>query len=243
MGSAVAAVSKLPSIAVPAGRHQDGPAKASKPKLVPALIVVGRDDTDKPHASSFAEADVTLARKAAELMGMYAVAVESDALKELAVKLPEGRVFASGKAFVPFVKASLFEQLLPHLGEDGQKKIAARSTAAATDKSAQPATEPDAGKADGDAGTGAANSTTAGASSSNDAKPTAPKYPTDWSQIAKGSEVLALEKPGEAWYEAIVVEERSEGLFTLRWRDFEGYPVFVRRREHIGLIHPSFRAV
>lgn len=81
-----------------------------------------------------------------------------------------------------------------------------------------------------------------GIAAPDDADTAAPKHPTDWSRIGRGSEVLALEKPGEAWYEAIVVEERAGDLVALKWRDFEGYAVFVRRRDHLGLLHPDFNA-
>lgn len=235
MASAVATLSTFPSIAVSAGRpasgrgqvHGQARRQAGKDKPVPALIVLGRDEADRPHASAFGEADAALARKAAEIMGMYAIPVETDDLRGLASRLPEGRVFASGKAFVPFVKASLFDELLPHLGEDWHKKAAARLGGGGTVTSR---------KADGVEGSSGGNA------APDDAGPAAPKHPTDWQQIGRGSEVLAYEKPGEAWYEAIVVEERAGDLVALRWRDFEGYAVFVRRREHLGLLHPDFDA-
>lgn len=215
-----------------------------------ALIVLGRDEADRPHASAFGEADAALARKAADIMGMYAIPVETDDLRALAARLPEGRVFASGKAFVPFVKASLFDELLPHLGEAWKKKKVAVRLAGggvvtsgkgkAANKVAGAATDGNAAPADADAGTG--QDASAGGSTSPAAGPAAPKHPTDWRQIGRGSEVLAYEKPGEAWYEAIVVEERAGDLMALKWRDFEGYAVFVRRRDHLGLLHPDLNA-
>lgn len=255
MTTAVATLSTFPSIAVSAGRpasakgqvHGQAGRQAGKDKPVPALIVLGRDEADRPHASAFGEADAALARKAADIMGMYAIPVETDDLRELAARLPEGRVFTSGKAFVPFVKASMFDELLPHLGEDWKRKVAARLAGggAATsgkgkagNKVAGAATEENAGLAD--AGTG--QDASAGGSTPPVAGPAAPKHPTDWQQIGRGSEVLAYEKPGEAWYEAIVVEERAGDLMALKWRDFEGYPVFVRRRDHLGLLHPDLNA-
>lgn len=257
MASAVAALSTFPSIAVSAGRpasgrgqvHSQAGRQAGKDKPAPALIVLGRDEADRPHASAFGEADAALARNAAEIMGMYAIPVETDDLRGLAARLPEGRVFASGKAFVPFVKASLFDELLPHLGEEWKKKAAVRLAGGgaitsgkgkAANKVAGAATEGNAGPADADADTG--QDTSAGGSTPPAAGPAAPKHPTDWQQIGRGSEVLAYEKPGEAWYEAIVVEERAGDLMALKWRDFEGYPVFVRRRDHLGLLHPDFNA-
>lgn len=288
MANAVATLSTFPSIAVSAGRpaprhgpdqgraqgpdHGHGHGRAMRDRPVPALIVFGKDEADRPHASVFGEADAGPARKAAALMGMHAVPVEADAVKALAARLPEGRVFASGKAFVPFVKTSLFDELLPHLAKDGKQTAAARLSGAG--RSAAKAGSGIAGVAgvagvvgdgadmdgslqvnavaDADSGTGTGTDTSkskeasaggaGGAAGHDDAGSAASKRPTDWSRIGKGSEVLAYEKPGGEWYEAIVVEERTGDLIALRWRDFEGYPVFVRRRDHLGLLHPNFKA-
>ncbi|KQP80732.1 hypothetical protein ASF60_22495 [Methylobacterium sp. Leaf113] len=64
-----------------------------------ALIVFGRDKDGKPHASAFTEADATLATKAADLMGMRTVTVNTEEHRLIASQLPLGRVFASGKGF------------------------------------------------------------------------------------------------------------------------------------------------
>jgi hypothetical protein len=224
MASAVATLSTFPSIAVSAGRpasgrgqvHGQAGRQAGKDKLVPALIVLGRDEADRPHASAFGEADAALARKAADIMG---------------------------------VRASLFDELLPHLGKEWKQKAAVRLAGGgavtsgkgkAANKVAGAATDGNAGLADADIGTG--QDASAGGSTSPAAGPAAPKHPTDWQQIGRGSEVLAYEKPGGEWYEAIVVEERAGDLMALKWRDFEGYAVFVRRRDHLGLLHPDFNA-
>ncbi len=76
-----------------------------------ALVVFGRDDSGKAHASRFSDADAQLAEKAARLMGMHVFRPESDEHRALAAKLPRGRVFGSGKAFVPFVKAGIYSLL------------------------------------------------------------------------------------------------------------------------------------
>ena len=76
-----------------------------------AIVVFGRDDAGKPHASAFSHSDAQLAEKAAGLMGMRVLRLETDKARELAGRLPRGRVFASGRAFVPFVKAGLYDAL------------------------------------------------------------------------------------------------------------------------------------
>src|SRR4051794_11571913 len=76
-----------------------------------ALVVFGRDNAGKPHASRFEPSEAELAEKAAGLMGMQVLRPETDEQRALAAKLPKGRVFASGRAFVPFVAAGLYGPL------------------------------------------------------------------------------------------------------------------------------------
>src|SRR3954468_14378380 len=86
----------------------------AQPETAPptaALIVFGRDATGKAHASWFSEAEAALAEKAADLMGMRMLKVRTDEHRAMAAQLPRGRVFATGRAFVPFVKSALFLQL------------------------------------------------------------------------------------------------------------------------------------
>jgi len=77
----------------------------------PAIIVFGTDDTGKPHASTFTIDQRHDAIRAAGLMSFRAFAVEGEALTNLAEKIPAGKVFNSGKGFVPFVKREIGEQL------------------------------------------------------------------------------------------------------------------------------------
>jgi hypothetical protein len=76
-----------------------------------AVVVFGRDEAGRPRASAFGQSEADLATKAAGLMGMQLLRIGSDEHRTLAAKLPRGRVFASGRAFVPFVKAGLYEAL------------------------------------------------------------------------------------------------------------------------------------
>jgi hypothetical protein len=78
----------------------------------PALVVFGLDDTKRPHASAF----VARQADAAGLMGMATLRPATDEQKALAAKLPRGRVFASGRAFVPFVRAGLYESIVAAIG-------------------------------------------------------------------------------------------------------------------------------
>src|SRR5687768_4741185 len=78
----------------------------------PSLIIFGRDGAGKPRASWFDNESAELASKAADLMRMHVLKVETDEQKEVARQLAPGRVFASGRAFTPFARASVFSKLV-----------------------------------------------------------------------------------------------------------------------------------
>jgi hypothetical protein len=65
-----------------------------------------------------------------------------------------------------------------------------------------------------------------------------PALPASWADITVGSLVLASEAPMDGWWESVVIGVKDE-LFTLRWRDFPGQPVFARRRWHLAILPPS----
>lgn len=85
--------------------------KAAEAGPAPAIIVFGLDEGQRPHASWFAEPDAVLAKKAAGLMGMQVLRVITAEHRALALELATGRVFASGKGFVPFVAKGTYDRL------------------------------------------------------------------------------------------------------------------------------------
>ena len=86
-------------------------ANSLKSDAAPAVIVFGKDESGKAHASWFAEANTELAIKAAGLMGFQVLRVTSPDIAAKALELAQGRVFASGKGFVPFCKMPAYEAL------------------------------------------------------------------------------------------------------------------------------------
>ena len=178
-----------------------------------AIVVFGRDNSSKPHASCFDEATAEQAEKAAGLMGMHVLRLETAEARGLATKLPQGRVFASGRAFVPFVKAGLYASL----------------AAIANIDPAQGPRDPEPAPA-ASAGPMKANTTM---------PPCRPGQPAPGRiALAIGSVVLAPEAPMEGWWEAVVVKLRGD-LITLRWRDYPDYPLFSLRRDHIVHLPPG----
>jgi hypothetical protein len=141
------------------------------------IIVLGRDDRGKAHASYFPATEAHLASKAAGLMGMLALQADSDGVRAFLPKLPKGKLFDSGKAFVPFVKQDLYKQIASHL-PDGDRERAEHIPAAPSDGVQPPST--------GD--------------QSQPVKPS--PLPEDWSKLKVGSLVLAADGPLEGWYEA-----------------------------------------
>lgn len=199
----------------------------------PALIVFGRDGAAKPHASCFAPSEAELAEKAAGLMGMKVLRVESDEQRELAAQLPSGKVFASGRAFVPFVKAALYERLRA-LGEVGGADERPAAASATADPETPPVAAPEPPKAEvakTDATMAKSGKGSSGSGGGGD-------LPPAWADITVGSLVLASEAPMDGWWESVVIGVKDE-LFTLRWRDFPGEPVFARRRWHLAILPPS----
>lgn len=84
----------------------------------PAVVVFGVDDKGKPHASTFKSEEAELAERAAGLMGMHVFRpIDADHLAAVE-KLPVGRVFSSGRAFVPFCRRGAFDQLCALTGQD-----------------------------------------------------------------------------------------------------------------------------
>jgi hypothetical protein len=78
----------------------------------PSLVVFGRDPAGKPRASWFDAASIDFAMSAAELMQMKIVRVVTEQQRAIAKQLARGRIFSSGRAFAPFARAKVYEQLL-----------------------------------------------------------------------------------------------------------------------------------
>lgn len=190
------------------------PAPAPMPAVVAsALILLGRDEAGKAHASRFDGTDAPAARKAATIMGMAALPVVGQELEALATKLPKGKLYDSGRAFVPFVKGELYERLHDSLSKK------AREALAETNRLRQ---------------------AVADASKAAQAEPETLTLPEDWSKIVVGNLVLAYDPEDEAWFEAFVVEAKGADEFVLRWQGWPELPNFVRRRTRIALMHPSY---
>jgi hypothetical protein len=185
--------------------------------LLPAGLILGRDDSNRPHAAWFMPEQLEQAESAANAMGMFFVNVgENQDLAAIATKLPKGKLFDSGKAFVPFIGGATFDKLLPFAPPAAAEHKEPKPKAPKPPKVAAAADDP--------------------------ATPPAPRpgidLPKDWSAIKVGSVVLASETKDEGWFEAKVVEAKPNDVFILRWSDYPDYEPFVRHRERLALMFP-----
>ena len=180
---------------------------------VPIIVVLGIDVDGRAHASRFEERDAAFVQRAAELMGFHVVRVppDNDELHAIAAKLPLGKIFATGRAFVPFVSRSAFDKLAALV--EGGVTITARAEAGV---------EPVYPLRD---------MFTTEAINAADAL---------WSKIEIGTMVLATQPDvyGPGWWEGVVVGLKGDDL-TVRWTDEpDEDPVKVSRRD-VALRHPG----
>jgi hypothetical protein len=176
------------------------------------LVLFGIDSHGKPKAARFGREHASLAIKAATQLQLNVLASNDPRVAEIAARLPVGRVHATGRTFVPFIRRDLYDRLV---------------AAAPNGNFHQPPTPPASG-----ASSSAAGSRPPGSS---------PNLPRNWHDIGVGDLVLAQEDPEEGWYESIVVEVAND-MFTLRWRDYPRHRRITRHRLRLGLLHPGPRS-
>jgi hypothetical protein len=177
------------------------------------LVLFGIDSRGKPKAARFGREHASLAIKAATQLQLNVLASNDPKVAEIAARLPVGRVHATGRTFVPFIRRDLYDSLV---------------AAAPHGNFHQPPTPPPAGGASGNA----VGSRPPGSS---------PNLPRNWHEIGLGDLVVAQQSLEDGWYEAIVVEIKGE-MLTLRWHDYPRERKLVRHRLRVGLHCPGPQA-
>ncbi|MDX8532803.1 hypothetical protein RFM41_13150 [Mesorhizobium sp. VK25A] len=197
-------------------------------ETTPSLIVFGRDDTSKPHASIFLLPDVEAAEGAAKLMGMHSHRIEPGEAADVVMRLPKGKLFDSGKAFVPFVKGELYTRIAALAGVADEPRRASVGADDPGDPENASAGSPEAltGHADPDQGGGSGDGGGEGGS------------PDPWGKLTVGDIVLASEGPDEGFFEARITKAKAKGIFSLKFRDYPEAPAIDRSYYQLGLIHP-----
>jgi hypothetical protein len=170
------------------------------------------------------------------MMGFHVISVspENGELHGIAAALPLGKIFATGRAFVPFVSRAAFEKLAP-LVEDG---IGSAKPAASKPASDKPAAKPDA-----IAVTGTKPDKPQAVPDKPAIKPDAEAISSAdalWAKIGIGSIVLA-EQPevyGPGWWESVVVAIKGDNLM-IRWLDEPDEPPVRMSRRNVALRYPT----
>lgn len=176
----------------------------------PATILIGLDDKERRHASWFNAAETDKAVGAASLMGMATLPVTTPELAALAGDLPHGKIFGSGKAFVPFVNQKLFDKLAACLPDRGVL-TELRAIASSADVAAAAA-----------------------------AKGKGYRLPKDWSKFDVNDLVLAtVGGDEEGWYECVIIDAKDQNALVLQWRDWPDEPRITRRASEIALMWTS----
>jgi hypothetical protein len=75
------------------------------------IVVAGLDQEQRPHAARFTQSQETLATKAAALMGFKVGMAQTSRALTLARTLTKGRIFATGRALVPYVRQEVFDEM------------------------------------------------------------------------------------------------------------------------------------
>ena len=85
------------------------------------LLVLGFDEQQKPCGARFVDAKPELVAKAAQLMGLKVYKPNSPEAADVAKKLPVGQLYATGRAFVPHVRQSLYSEVIVALAGEPQQ--------------------------------------------------------------------------------------------------------------------------
>ena len=160
--------------------------KANQPmpaKCFPSpLVLFGIDSRGKPKAARFGREHASLAIKAATQLQLNVLASNDPKVAEIAARLPVGRVHATGRTFVPFIRRDLYDKLVAAAG-NGNGASPVRLTASQ-----------------------AGGVATASPPSDN------PSLPRNWHEIGLGDLVVVQESLEDGWYEAIVIEVNGDML-------------------------------
>ena len=101
----------------------------------PDLVVLGLHE-GQPRAAKFPASQADLVAKAATAMNLTVCKPEGADLVELAKKLPEGRLYATGRGFVPPIRRNRYDNLVEQFRLAGQP-VPTSSDQAQTEQPAQ----------------------------------------------------------------------------------------------------------
>jgi hypothetical protein len=180
------------------------------------FFVFGIDSTGKSRGARFPEFNDRALKFALDI-GMIGIHPASPEFTERAMKLPAGRLYASGKAFIPNIRRDAVKELnaiLSSAGETSQQHRLSPPTERTEDSSGVPQVRTLSAIASG--------------------------LPRSWDSIEVGQVVLAEEDGVNEGYWACVVIKREQDILTLRLRDFpKQRQKYVRHVAQVALIYPG----
>ena len=162
------------------------PATASGP-----LFAFGLDEKGKPRGARFTQYTDQLVSAVLD-MGLNFVIAPSPAFADAAKKLPEGRHYASGKAFIPNIRQVLLDELVSIVRQPGDTSQAYRLEEKPNATPGENASEPPV----------------------RCASPITSGLPRSWEAVNVGHMILAMESPADGWWEAVVIK-REDDILTL----------------------------
>jgi hypothetical protein len=183
------------------------------------LFVYGLDEAGKPKGARFPATEAERVRPVATAMNLQCSQTDSDEITSPGMKLPIGRIYARGKAFIPNIKRDLYDKLVAAFDSARDENV--HSQVEGTGASSTPS------------GAVAHAPTEVGAI----LPPLASGLPQNWESIAAGNMILVDAGPGEGWWHAIVIS-RDDAILTLRFRDYPKVPKFERHISTVALINP-----
>lgn len=189
------------------GKQQEKKAPATFDKF----FVFGLDDKGKPRGARFAEFNERALNFALDLK-LTGIHPASPAFTEIGMKLPPGRLYSSGKAFIPNIRRDLVDKLQAALATSGDES-----------KTHKPAAPPE----------GQSDETMV-----RTVSPITSGLPRSWEGVGVGHVVLIHESPTDGWWEA-TVEAKDLEILTLRFRDYPRQPRFQRHISQVALINPG----
>jgi len=192
------------------------------PATVDQLFVLGLDENGKPRGARFAELKDNIASAAVD-MNCRVLIDQPETVSDIAMKLPVGRIYASGKAFIPNIRRDLYDKI-SEAAQIAAEKSDTENEAGAAEQSAMVKSQID--RAD------------AAPAEARCVSPVTSGLPRSWETIGVGHMVVFHESPDDGWWEGIVIQREGD-LLTLRLRDFPKQGTFVRHINTVALVNPG----